>query len=96
VVHRRPDPAFSVTACSVGTLAELTMPAGPASPSMPSNPAVARTHWSTGKLGLVVSAIAVAVAVVLDRATTVPNHVIVLAVMIVAFAASCHLTAHRR
>jgi len=51
--------------------------------------------WSTMKLGLVISAIAAVVAVLLDLATPVPAHVIVLTVMVAAFAVSCHATARR-
>lgn len=55
----------------------------------------AATQWSTAKLGLVVSTLAAVVAVVLDTATSVPPHVIVLTVMVVAFAASLHVTIRR-
>lgn len=51
--------------------------------------------WSTAKLGLVISTLAAIVALVLDAATSVPAHVIVLSVMAVAFAASLHATARR-
>ena len=51
--------------------------------------------WSTTKLGLVISAVAAIVALVLDAATSVPAHVIVLTVMAVAFAASLHATTRR-
>jgi hypothetical protein len=55
----------------------------------------APTPWSTTKLGLVISTLAAIVALVLGATTSVPAHVIVLAVMAVAFAASLHATARR-
>ena len=55
----------------------------------------AATPWSTAKLGPVVSTLAAIVALVLDTATSVPAHVIVLSVMVVAFAASLHATTRR-
>ena len=51
--------------------------------------------WSTAKLGLVISTLAAIVALVLDAATSIPAHVIVLTVMAVAFAASLHATTRR-
>jgi len=51
--------------------------------------------WSTAKLGLVISTLAAIVAVVLDAATSVPAHVIVLTVMAVAFVASMRATVRR-
>jgi hypothetical protein len=51
--------------------------------------------WSTAKLGLVVSTLAAIVALVLDTATSIPAHAIVLTVMVVAFAASLHATTRR-
>lgn len=51
--------------------------------------------WSTAKLGAVISTLAVIVALVLDAATAVPAHVIVLSVMTIAFAASLHATTRR-
>ena len=51
--------------------------------------------WSTVKLGAVISTLAVIVALVLETATAVPAHLIVLSVMIVAFAASLHATTRR-
>jgi hypothetical protein len=51
--------------------------------------------WSTAKLGVVISAVAAIVALVLDATTSVPAHVVVLTVMAVAFAASLHATARR-
>jgi hypothetical protein len=52
--------------------------------------------WSTAKLGIVISTLAAIVALVLDAATSVPAHVIVLTVMAVAFAASLHATTRRQ
>lgn len=57
--------------------------------------AIPAAPWSTTKLGVVISAVAVIVAVVLDLATAVPSHVIVLSVMAAAFAASLHATTRR-
>ncbi len=51
--------------------------------------------WSTVKLGLVVSTLAGIVASLIDATTAVPAQVIVLAVMTVAFAVSCHATSRR-
>ena len=68
----------------------------PRSYPMVSTAMPASTPWSTAKLGLVVSMLAAIVALVLDTATSVPAHVIVLTVMVVAFAASLHATTHRR
>ena len=51
--------------------------------------------WSTARLGVVVSAVAMIVTALLDLATPLSNRAIVLAVMAVAFAVSCHATVRR-
>jgi hypothetical protein len=51
--------------------------------------------WSTAKLGLVISMLSAIVALLLDAATSIPAHVIVLTVMAIAFAASLHATTRR-
>ena len=51
--------------------------------------------WSTMQIGVVASMVAVIVALVLDVTTTIPNHVIVVTVMTLAFAVSLVATARR-
>jgi hypothetical protein len=97
VVHRRPEARH----------AEITMPCSrpistvrigvrPRTFPMASTAVLPATMpWSTAKLGLVISTLAAVVALVLDAATSIPAHVIVLTVMAVAFAASLHATTRR-
>lgn len=64
-------------------------------PLPPSDAMPASSPWSTARLGVVISVIAALVATVLDATTSLSTEAIVLAVMVVAFALSCHATARR-
>ena len=55
----------------------------------------AAAPWSTAKLGLIMSTLAAFVAWLVDATTEVPALTIVLAVMTIAFAVSCHATSRR-
>ena len=93
VVHRRPPAGRG----------DITMPCSrplaiarlqPVLRSLPIDTRAA-APWSIAKLGLVMSTLAALAALLIDATTDVPAQAIVLAVMTVAFAVSCHATARR-
>ena len=90
VVHRRPPAGRG----------DITMPCsrplaiGRLRPVLPIDTRAA-APWSIAKLGLVMSTLAALTALLIDATTDVPAQAIVLAVMTVAFAVSCHATARR-
>jgi len=93
VVHRRP----------VAGRGDITAPCSRPLAVAPPRPVLrplphgdrAGAPWSTIKLGLVVSTLAALVALLLDATTDLAPQVIVIAVMVVAFALSCRTTARR-
>jgi hypothetical protein len=93
VVHRRPLTVRGDITMPCSRPIAITHPR-PVLRRLPSNTAPA-APWSTAKLGVVVSTLAALAALLVDATTELPSQAIVLAVMVVAFAVSCHATARR-
>ena len=98
VVHRRPEARHAdITMTCSRPVSTVRIAVRPRTYPMASTSVIPTTMpWSTAKLGIVISTLAAIVALVLDAATSVPAHVIVLTVMAVAFAASLHATTRRQ
>ena len=96
VVHRRPEARHADTVTCSRPMSTVQIAVRPRTYPMAST-AVTPTAmpWSTVKLGVVISTLAAIAALVVDAATSVPAHVIVLTVMAVAFAASLRATTRR-